>query len=85
MNPKTVYCEECVEEIPNDDVYWEDERMYCGRCGSELEISKKESDVFDTFTGRSAEPLYSQEDEEYDEGDEEEELVPDDEKTRVED
>ncbi|HEX7929092.1 MAG TPA: hypothetical protein VF678_15965 [bacterium] len=52
MKPKTIHCEECVEEIPGDEVYWEDDRLYCGRCGSELDISKEASDLLDTFQKR---------------------------------
>lgn len=81
MNGKTAYCEECVEDIPGDEVYWDDERMYCGRCGSEMEINAGIADIVDTSAGQKAEPLYSPEDEEYDELDEEEELTPDEEKT----
>ena len=77
MDAKRVFCEECVEEIPNDEVYWEDERMYCGRCGSEMELTKEASDLVDTIKGQSAQPLYSMEDEKYDE---EEQLEPDEER-----
>ena len=79
MDAKRVFCEECVEEIPNDEVYWEDERMYCGRCGSEMELTKEASDLVDTIKEQSAQPLYSMEDEKYDEEDEEEQLEPDEE------
>ena len=70
MKAKTVHCEECVEDIPNDEIYWEEDRMYCGRCGSELEVTQEASDLFETITGGTAGPLYSYEDDEY-EGDEE--------------
>ena len=80
MKKKTAYCEDCVEDIPGDEVYWEDERMYCGRCGSELEIDPETADLLDTIQGGKAQPLYSPEDEEFDEIDEEEELTPEDEK-----
>ena len=79
MDAKRVFCEECVEEIPNDEVYWEDERMYCGRCGSELELTKEASDLVDTIKEQSAQPLYSMEDERYDEEDKEEQLESDEE------
>jgi hypothetical protein len=52
MKPKTIHCEECVEEIPSDEVYWEDDRLYCGRCGSELDISKEAGDLLDAFSKR---------------------------------
>lgn len=45
MKAKTIHCEECVEEIPGDEVYWEDDRLYCGRCGSEIDISKEAGDL----------------------------------------
>ncbi len=77
MKTRTIHCEDCVEDIPNDEIYWEDERMYCGRCGSELELPAEDADLFDTITSRAAKPLYSPEDEEYDEEDQEEELEPD--------
>jgi hypothetical protein len=71
MKAKTVHCEECVEDIPNDEIYWEEDRMYCGRCGSELELTQEASDLFETITSGTASPLYTYEDDEY-EGDEEE-------------
>jgi hypothetical protein len=52
MKAKTIHCEECVEEIPSDEVYWEDERLYCGRCGSELDIGKEAGDLLDAFSKR---------------------------------
>lgn len=73
MNPTSVYCEECVEDIPNSEIYWEDERMYCGRCGSELEISTETADLFETITEGTAKPLYTYENEAYEEAEEEEE------------
>ncbi len=74
MNAKSVYCEECVEDIPNNEIYWEEDRIYCGRCGSELELPAEASDLVDTINQGTAKPLYSYEDEEYDgdENDEEE-------------
>ncbi len=53
MTEHTVYCEECVEDIPADEVYWDAERLYCKRCGSEVE--KADSDIFEEITeNRSA-------------------------------
>ena len=77
-NVTSVYCEECVEEIPNDEIYWEEKRLYCGRCGSELDLAQLHGDVFDTIVeGRSERPFHSDDpdDEELDldEDDEEEE------------
>ena len=45
MAKQTVYCEECVEEIPASDVYWDDGRLYCGRCGSEVQTPDR--DIFE--------------------------------------
>lgn len=66
MNAKSVYCEECVEEIPNSEIYWEDDRIYCGRCGSEIELPAENSDLVDTINEGTAKPLYAYEDEGYD-------------------
>ena len=75
MEPNAVYCEECVEEIPNHEVYWEEARMYCGRCGSELETEAVATDVFDQIIAKKARPIPKFEDEDYDD---EEELDDDD-------
>lgn len=57
---KSVYCEECVEDIPSDEIYWEEKRLYCGRCGSELDLAQLDGDVFDTIVeGSSDRPYYS--------------------------
>ena len=45
MAEQTVYCEECVEDIPASEVYWEDGRLYCRRCGSEVEAPDR--DIFE--------------------------------------
>ncbi len=45
MADRTVYCEECVEEIPASEVYWDDGRLYCRRCGSEVEPPDR--DIFE--------------------------------------
>lgn len=79
-NVKSVYCEECVEDIPNNEIYWEEKRLYCGRCGSELDLTQLHGDVFDTIVeGRSERPYHSDDpdDEDVDEEEEEElEEVP---------
>ena len=80
MESKTAYCEECVEEIPGDEVYWDAEHLYCGRCGSELEIDRGTAELLNSLEGGSAQPLYSHEYEEFDEQVEEEELTPEEEK-----
>jgi NAD-dependent dihydropyrimidine dehydrogenase PreA subunit len=53
MAEKTVYCEECVEEIPASEVYWDDGRLYCGRCGSEVEAPDRDifEEIVDNRTG----------------------------------
>jgi hypothetical protein len=85
MKAKTIHCEECVEEIPSDEVYWEDERLYCGRCGSEIDITKETADLLDTFAKRRTatwqtanddvvdDDLEDEEDEDFDEDDEDDE------------
>jgi hypothetical protein len=84
MKAKTIHCEECVEEIPSDEVYWEDEKLYCGRCGSEIEITKEQGDLLDAFSKRRtakwetvADDIVAEEDleddEDFDEDDEEDE------------
>lgn len=52
MKPKKNYCEECLEDIPNDEVYWEGTRLYCGRCGSEMDASGPSPDVFEEIITR---------------------------------
>jgi ribosomal protein S27AE len=52
MKAKTIHCDECLEEIPSAEMYWEDERLYCGRCGSELEINRGSGDLLDEFSRR---------------------------------
>jgi hypothetical protein len=81
MKAKTIHCEECVEEIPGDEVYWEDDRLYCGRCGSEIDISKEAADLLDTFSKRRTAKWQTANDDEEDEDDldDEEEFDEDDE------
>ncbi len=45
MTEQTVYCEECVEDIPGSEVYVEENRLYCKRCGSEVE--SPDPDIFE--------------------------------------
>ena len=71
MEPRAVYCEECVEEIPGEEVYLEEARMYCGRCGSELEIEAVADDVFEKIMTEKARPILKFEDEKFDDEDEE--------------
>ncbi len=79
MKAKTIHCEECVEEIPSDEVYWEDERLYCGRCGSELDISKETADLLDTFAKRRPAKWQTADDDVEDEDLEDEEEFDEDE------
>ena len=84
MKAKTIHCDDCMEEIPSAEMYWEDERLYCGRCGSELEIAKSSGDLLDEFSRRRASgwqpPEESDEDDEFeDDEDWEEEEEPEEE------
>jgi len=77
MAEQTVYCEECVEDIPASEVYWEDGRLYCRRCGSEVEAPDRDifEEIVDNRTGflfRDAEPADVDDEEEEDEEEEEE-------------
>lgn len=45
------YCEECLEEIADSDVFWEERRAYCGQCGSELDLVGDEPDLVDEYAG----------------------------------
>jgi hypothetical protein len=61
MAEQTVYCEECVEEIPSSEVYWDDGRLYCRRCGSEVESPDRDifEEIVDNRSGflfRDADP-----------------------------
>ena len=47
------YCEECVEEISKEDVFWEDDRAYCGKCSSELDMSGPPDDLVDQMSSRT--------------------------------
>ena len=53
MAEQTVYCEECLEDIPASEVYWDDSRLYCRRCGSELEPPDRDifEEIEDNRTG----------------------------------
>lgn len=73
MNPKSVFCEECLEEIPNDECYWDEKRLFCGRCGSELELGAAAPDVFEEITTEKATRLLRLEDEDFDDESDDEE------------
>lgn len=45
MADYTVYCEECLENVPSNEVFWDENRLYCKRCGSEVE--SPDPDLFD--------------------------------------
>ena len=81
MAERTVYCEECVEEIPASEVYWDDGRLYCRRCGSEVEPPDR--DIFEEIVDNRSGFLFrdeeldvhhddDEEDDEEGEGEEEE-------------
>ena len=62
------YCEECVEEISRSDVFWENNRAYCGRCGGELDLDEEAADVVEHITGgKGISPVRTLEDDEADE------------------
>jgi len=69
MSQKTIYCAECMEDISNDEVQWEDDKLYCGRCGSELSPDPAERDLLDEISAGKRRRLYTLEDEEEDEED----------------
>ena len=78
MKSKKVFCEECVEEIPNNEVYWDEKRLYCGRCGSEIEQEGEFANVFDAIIGKStANRLSRMEDDDYDDDEDEDEYEED--------
>jgi hypothetical protein len=80
MSQKTIYCAECLEDIPNAEVQWEDDRLYCGRCGSELAADSEDRDLLDEISSRKPPRLYSiEDDEDEEEEDDEEEEFGDDE------
>jgi len=77
MSKQTIFCEECVEEVAGDEVFWEDERIYCKRCGSELESPDR--DIFEEIVDNRSGFLFrdmpdeeKEEEGEHDEGEEKE-------------
>ena len=72
MSQKTIYCAECMEDIPNDEVQWEDEKLYCGRCGSELNPDAEDRDLLDEISAGKRRRLYTLEDDDDDDDDDEE-------------
>lgn len=69
MTEQTVYCEECLEEIPYNEVFWDEERLYCQRCGSEVESPDQDlfeqiEDNQDVFLFRDDEDAALEEEEE---------------------
>jgi hypothetical protein len=76
MSQKAIYCAECMEDIPNDQVQWEDSRLYCGRCGSELSPDTEDRDLLDDITSGKPKRLYTLEDD--DDEEEEDDLDEDD-------
>ena len=78
MSPKTIYCAECMEDIPNEEVQWEDDKLYCGRCGSELNPEAEDRDLLDEISAGKPRRLYTLEDDDDDEDDEEDDFDDDD-------
>lgn len=60
MAEQTVYCEECVEDIPASEVYWDEGRLYCRRCGSELEPPDR--DIFEEIVDNRSGFLFRDDD-----------------------
>lgn len=56
MTEQTVYCEECVEDIPSSEVYVEENRLYCKRCGSEVE--SPDPDIFEEIESNQTEFVF---------------------------
>lgn len=56
MTEQTVYCEECVEDIPGSEVYVEENRLYCKRCGSEVE--SPDPDIFEEIESNQTEFVF---------------------------
>jgi len=77
MSQKTIYCGECLEDIPNTEVHWEDNRLYCGRCGSELAPDAEDRDLLDEISSGKPRRLYTLEDDDDEEEEEDEELDED--------
>jgi len=64
------YCEECVEEISQGDVFWENGRAYCGRCGGELDLNEDAADVVEHIsTHKIPVPIRGTDDDDEDEDD----------------
>jgi len=78
MAEQTVFCEECVEDIPANEVYWDEGRLYCGRCGSEVQPPDK--DIFEEIVDNRSRLLFrDHEPPEVDDEEEEEEGAEEDE------
>ena len=73
MTEQTVYCEECVEDIPGSEVYVEENRLYCKRCGSEVEST--DPDIFEEIESNQTEFIFREPQEPEDEDDEEEQGI----------
>ena len=73
MSEQTLYCEECLEDIPASEIFWEDDRLYCKLCGSELE--PEDRDLWEQIDGNLEDLRFSddEEDEEKEEAAEEKE------------
>lgn len=58
-----------MEEIADEDIFWEEGRACCGHCGSELSLVGDQPDLVDDFSSRRLRPLLSTDD---DDGEDEE-------------
>ena len=77
------YCEECVEEISRSDVFWENNRAYCGRCGGELDLDEEAADVVEHITGgKGTSPVRPLEDDDDEEDEDDLDSVDDDDEER---
>ena len=73
---KTVYCEECMENIPHGEVLVEDGRLYCGQCGGEVE--PPDPDIFEQIVDNRTSFLFRSDTEDTTEDEELEEEMEDD-------
>jgi hypothetical protein len=74
-----------MENIPNDEVQWEEEKLYCGRCGSELNPDAEDRDLLDEISSGKRGRVYTLEDDDEDEDDEDDDFEDEDEDGDFED
>ena len=66
MTEQTLFCEACVEDISDPEVFLEDDRLYCKQGGSELEAP--DSDLFEEIEGNIDHMQFRDEEEEVEGG-----------------